>query len=95
MPLYTYLNTKTNKVVEVLRPMSESSEDYIDEDGEICQRIFYDTTPADPKKGFRATRAGQKLEVFQSDPSFVRKMNPRYVTFLDKHREKYDPNKHC
>lgn len=36
----------------------------------------------------------KNAEVFQKDPDYVRKCNPKYVTFRDGHKERYDPQKH-
>ena len=95
MPNYLYRNEKTEEIIEVMRPISERNLDYISPDGEVCKRIFYNPKPPDTKSGRRSSRAGQKLEVFQASPDLCKKLRPKYVVYQDKHRELYDPNKHC
>jgi len=34
-------------------------------------------------------------EVFEADPEYVKKCNPKYVKYQDGHRERYNPTKHC
>lgn len=37
---------------------------------------------------------GQR-EVWEADPYYVKKCNPKYVKYQDGHRERYDSGKHC
>ncbi|MFW6173441.1 MAG: hypothetical protein ACOC5T_06845 [Elusimicrobiota bacterium] len=95
MPLYVYKHPKTGEIFEVLRKMSDCKKKYKAPDNVWCERIFYNPQMVDIDKKNRTSRAGEKLEVFQADPKFVKKMGPKYVRFRDGHKEKYDPTKHC
>jgi hypothetical protein len=95
MPIYMYEHPETREVFEILRPMSESQKKYKAPDGVMCDRIFHNPEFDKSKGSRRTSRAGQTLEVFQADPSHVKKMKPKFVKFRDGHREKYDPTKHC
>ena len=55
-------------------------------DGVKCERI---TVPKSVR-GWKKNR-----EVFEADPQYVKKLNPKNIKFQDGHIEKYDPQKHC
>ena len=95
MPIYIYKHPETDEVFEVLRSMSQSEKQYEAPDGVMCDRIFHNPNFNKDKDWMRTSRAGEKLEIFQHDPSYVKKMRPKYVKFRDGHRERYDPTKHC
>jgi len=42
----------------------------------------------------RIYKDGQR-EVWEADPDYVKKCNPKYVKYQDGHKERYDPTKHC
>jgi hypothetical protein len=42
----------------------------------------------------RVYKDGQR-EVWEADPGYVKKCNPKYVKYQDGHSERYNPNKHC
>ena len=42
----------------------------------------------------RLYKDGQR-EVWEADPQYIKKMNPKYVKYQDGHRERYDSSKHC
>jgi len=96
MPIYLYQHPDTGEVFEVIRPVKDRNKKYKSEDGVLCERIYHNPDYDSQKHGDRRTsRAGEKLEVFQADPKYVKKMNPKYVKYRDGHRERYDPTKHC
>lgn len=33
-------------------------------------------------------------EVWEADPGYVKKCNPKYIQFQDGHKERYNPSKH-
>jgi hypothetical protein len=93
MPIYTYQHPVTKKIYEDLRSVSDRDKPLVLDDGTKCERILF--AKSDKPANARTSRAGEKLEPFQADPDFVKKMNPKYIKFRDGHRERYDPNKHC
>ncbi len=85
MPIYVYKHPVTGEEFEVRRTFSQMDEPYLSPDGYACPRI----------QVFTASKAINKnREVFQVDPDYVKKCNPKYVRFRDGHRERYDPTKH-
>lgn len=59
-----------------------------------------DLTYKPPEKEYKALgpiriyKDGQR-EVFEADPQYVKKMNPKNIRFQDGHIERYDSSKHC
>lgn len=88
MPIYVYKNPKTGEIFEKLRKMSESHLPFIDEDGTECERIMF-------PQGSTFGNINKNKEVWEVDPSYVKKIKPKYVRRRDGIREKYDPTKHC
>lgn len=85
MALYEFQHPKTGKIFEEFRLMKDSDKPFIAPDGVKCPRIF-------PSSGsFRI----EGREGFELDPTFYKKMNPKYVKYRDGHRERFSPNKHC
>ena len=84
MPIYCYKHPKTGEIFEVIRPMKDSDEPYIAPDGIKCERIISQFSGGKGNK-----------EVFEADPAYVKRMNPKYVKFQDGHKERYDSSKHC
>jgi 23S rRNA maturation-related 3'-5' exoribonuclease YhaM len=37
----------------------------------------------------------KNAEVWEKDPSYVKKLNPKYVRRRDGVKERYDPTRHC
>jgi len=92
MPIYVFEHTDTGERFEEMRLFKDIDKPFIAPDGKKCKRILF---PPRKNTSGRATRAGMKLESFEADPDFVKKVNPKYVKFHDGHREKFDPTKHC
>lgn len=96
MPIYYYKNTKTGEEFEHvwLKIPDDPNEDLILDDGTRCERIWSMVN----KKSYKRRRLTKKhMEVFESDPDFVRQnATPGYtkIKFQDGHREIYDPSKH-
>lgn len=85
MPIYLFKHPLTNEIFESRRSFSQIDEPYMAPDGTVCPRI----------QVFTVSKAINKnREVFQVDPDYVKKCNPKYVRFRDGHRERYDPTKH-
>ena len=55
-------------------------------DGIECERVKVPQSV----KGWRKDR-----EVFEADPQYVKKLNPKNIRFQDGHIERYDSTKHC
>ena len=87
-PIYSYKNPKTKKIFEKIRGFKDSKKPFILDDGTICKRILF----PDTKIGLWIKN--NNAEVFQKDPDYVKKCNPKYVKFRDGHKEKYDSTKH-
>lgn len=83
-PLYVYRNPKTGEEFDVLRPAKDWKKSHVLEDGTVCERVVA------PFCGWKGNR-----EVFEVDPGYVKKCNPKFIKFKDGHRERYDPTKHC
>lgn len=96
MPIYYYKNTKTGEEFEhiLLKVPKDPWEDLILKDGTRCERIW----AIKNKKSYKRRRLTRKnMEIFESDPDYVRKLaTPGYtkIKFQDGHRELYDPSKH-
>jgi len=99
MPIYYYKHFKTGEIFEEIRKIKDRDKKFIAPDGIECKRIFYnpneEAIKKNVKKNVRTSRAGEKLEVFQADPTYVKKCRPKTIKFRDGHVEKYNPNKHC
>jgi len=99
MPLYHYKHPRTNEVFEEFRQVNNRNKKFIAPDGVKCERIYYNYNEIDIRKNIRknirTSRAGEKLEVFQADPLYVKKCRPKTIKFRDGHVERYDPTKHC
>ncbi|MFW6015246.1 MAG: hypothetical protein ACOCRK_02265 [bacterium] len=86
MPIYSYKNPKTNKVFDKIRSINDRDKPIILDDGTKCHRVF--------SPNYQIGIIDNNAEVFEKDPDYVKKMNPKYVKFKDGHKEKYDPTKH-
>lgn len=84
MPVYIYKHPQTNEIFEVIRRMSESDLPFFAPDGVECKKMI--TSCGGWKKN---------KEVFEADPGYVKKCNPKKIRYRDGHIEKYDPTKHC
>jgi hypothetical protein len=64
--------------------------------GVECELVpDYEPPVIDRENDFNLAIINKNREVFQADPSYVKKCRPKYVKFQDGHRERYDPTKHC
>lgn len=84
MPIYIFQHPKTGETFEELRSMKNSDKSFIAPDGVECKRVISNFA------GWKGNR-----EIFELDPGFVKKNNPKYIKFKDGHRERYDSTKHC
>jgi len=87
MPIYEYKHPKTEEIFQALRSITDRDKIYISPDGQECKRLLFPTTLGFCGKGDR--------EVFELDPSHVKKCNPKFIRYRDGHRERFDPTKHC
>ena len=94
MPIYIYKHPDKEEYYEEIRPMKDSKKKLVLDDGTKCERV-YNNPNRKLFKNRRTSRAGEKLEVFQADPQYVKKCRPKFVEFRDGHKERYDPTKHC
>lgn len=84
-PIYEYIHPETSEIFEDIRKYKDRDKPFISPDGKRCMRLEVPSSMS----GWRKDREG-----FEMDPSFYKKMKPKFVKFKDGHREKYDPNKH-
>jgi hypothetical protein len=89
--IFYYKHPKTGKIVERNLPITENQEESIIlEDGTICKYVPWYVI----EKG-KIGIIDKNAEVWEKDPDYVRKLNPKFVRRRDGVREKFDPNKHC
>jgi len=89
MPVYVFLNPKTEEEFEILLPPSKRNDPYVTEDGVKCKRILF--TKGSGGKGV----IDKNAEVWEKDSHYVKQINPKYVRRRDGIKEKYDPTRHC
>ncbi len=77
MPLYCYKNPKNNKIIEVIRPMSQSSEPLILDDGTICPRDI--NAEHLPNKKQHRGKNHKEAEIWDVDADYLKKANPKTV----------------
>ena len=85
MPIYEFRHPVTSEIFEDLRSISDIDKPFIAPDGIECIRLEVPSRFS----GWKGNR-----EVFEQDPSYVKKMKPKKIKFRDGHREIYDPRKH-
>ena len=88
MPMYVYRHPQTQQDYEVLRSFADADKPFYAPDGKKCNRVLF---PASRSLAIVDSNA----EVFEVDPEYCKKVQPKYVRFRDGHRERYDPTKHC
>ena len=86
MPIYQYKHPDTGEIFEEIRPFRKMDKPFVAPDGKKCKRIFC----VENIVGWNGNR-----EVFEADPGYIKKCNPKYVQFQDGHKERYDSTKHC
>jgi hypothetical protein len=91
---FYYKHPKTGKIYSDQRLIGYEKNPYKAPDGEICD-LIEDYVPPVKEGKTQLGIINKNAEVFQKDPDFVKKCNPKYVKFQDGHRERYDPTKHC
>jgi len=84
MPIYCYQHPKTKEEFEVFRKMKDSNKPFYAPDGVKCKKLI---------STFGGWREGR--EVFELDPDYVKRNNPKKVKYRDGHSERYDPTRHC
>jgi hypothetical protein len=90
IPIYVYKHPETEEEFEVIRSYEEADKPYKSPDGKKCKRVLY------PQNGIGGVRVVDKnAEVWEKDPSYVKKLNPKYVRRRDGVKERYDPTRHC
>lgn len=91
---FYYKHPKTGKIYSDQRMKGYEEKPYIASDGVECKYLpNYSPPLKKSKKSFGII--DKNAEVFQKDPEYVKKVNPKYIRFRDGHRERYDPNRHC
>lgn len=63
--------------------------------GVKCELVPDYIPPDKSKDPYNLAIINKNREVFEADPAYVKKCNPRFVQFQDGHKERYDPGKHC
>jgi hypothetical protein len=92
---FYYKHPKTGKVYSDQRLTGFETVPYKAPDGVECKLLKNYSPPAKKEKKSTFGIIDKNAEVFEKDPAYVKKCNPKYVKFRDGHREKYDPTKHC
>ena len=87
MPIYEFKHPVTGEVFEDLRPISKRKDIFVAPDGVECEYMEVASQYGFCGKGDR--------EVFELDPDYCKKVNPKKVKYRDGHSERYDPTKHC
>lgn len=90
MPIYVYLHPVTGEEIEVLVSFTDIDVPYKAPDGTKCIRVQFPSSIAG-KTGV----IDKNAEVWEKDPSYVKKLAPKFVKRRDGVKEKYDPNRHC
>ena len=92
MPIYVYQHPNKEEFYEDLRSFKDADLPYISPDGSVCKRVLYPTnTWSKHSKGL----VDKQCEVWDKDPSYVKKLKPKYVRTRDGQKIRYDPTKHC
>jgi hypothetical protein len=86
MPIYEYEHPDTGEVFDELRKVKDRNKPFVAPDGKKCKRL-------EVPKSIRGWNSGR--EVWEADPDYVKKCNPKYVKLQNGHKERYDPTKHC
>ena len=84
-PIYSYVHPETGEVFDELRKVKDRNKPFISPDGKKCKRDKFPSRFS----GWKGNR-----EIFEVDPSYVKKMNPKFVRYQDGHKERYDSTKH-
>ncbi|NJL70148.1 MAG: hypothetical protein HC888_00440 [Candidatus Competibacteraceae bacterium] len=96
MPIYEYKHPKTGEIFNDIRTFSKMTEPFVAPDGTICPFISWFEAPdaADVVKGNKWSKStvDKKCEVWEKDPEYVRKCNPKYVRTRSGERIRYNPN---
>lgn len=93
---YYYKNPETGQIYSDQRMEGYQHLPYIGPGGIKCEYIpDYIPPETNTNKKTRIGIIDKNAEVFEKDPAYVKKCNPKFVKFRDGHRERYDPNKHC
>ena len=85
MPLYVYKHPDTNQEFEELRSFSDRDNLFKAPDGVICERVLFPSA---------AGVIDKNAEVWEKDPDYVKKLNPRWVKTRSGQKIRYDPKKH-
>lgn len=93
---YYYKHPKTGKIYSDQRTKGFETVPYKIE-GIECELLIDYKLPEKEHKSLgviRVYKDGQR-EVFEADPQYVKKLNPKNIRFQDGHIERYDSTKHC
>lgn len=94
MPTYYFKHPETGEIFEIDRSIKENIEKpHIHSDGVECEFVpwyIIDEIRSKSSMGI----VDKNAEVWQKDPSYVKKLNPKYVRRRDGIKEKYDPKRH-
>ena len=84
MPLYEYEDPDTGEIFEEFRCMDDRNKPFISPSGKKCKKIVS-----------RCSGWVENREGWERDPSYYKKMKPKYVKDQQGNRHLYDPTKHC
>ena len=90
MPIYIFQHPNTGELFDDIRTFAKAEEPYVAADGVVCERVLYPKS-SDGKKHPKGL-IDKNCEVWEKDPSAVRKLNPKYVRTRDGKRIRYNPN---
>lgn len=92
---FYYKHPTTGKIYSDQRMIGFEANPYKSSDGIECELLKDYVPPIKESNAVNIAIINKNREVFEADPEFVKKTNPRYVKFQDGHRERYDSSKHC
>ena len=93
---FWYKHPKTGEMFSDQRMEGYEDKPFVHK-GVVCELIRDYAPPIKESKslGVRQMFKDGQREVFEADPQYVKKMNPKNIRFQDGHIERYDPTKHC
>ena len=99
MPEYYYQHPDTKEIFIDRRSFSKADDPYISPDGKKCSKIpWYLVEQAVKETSMKKWGKGlvdRKVEVWEADPAYVRKMNPKKVKTRSGKSIPYNPNTMC
>jgi len=90
---FWYKHPETGEMISDQRMVGFEEKPLI-QNGVKCELVRDYIPPKVKTKDLKTVIIDKNAEVFERDPDYVRRCNPKYVQFQDGHKERYNPNKH-